>query len=301
MRQLTLPALDPRAARHKRNPATTGRSRSRVSARKTPLRRRIPAWADRALWPATAGLLVMILLSVGVASWRSGGIAALGRAMLDGVVAWTGSAGIAVADVLVVGREMTPADSVLAALNVERGTPLFAFSPSAARTRLLEIGWIREARVERRLPDTIFIELTERRPAAIWQNKGAFSLIDETGAVIGSEFVGRYANLRVVVGPDAPENFAELFAALNSEPALRDRVAAAVRVGDRRWNLKLDNDMTVLLPEKGVADALHVLAQAAARGELLEREVSQIDLRLPGRMTVRLASDPVSGKHDKGV
>lgn len=300
MRQLTLPSLYPRRKAGKAKPAAGKGARRTSSRRKASLKRRMPAWAERALRPAIVGSIAVILLSGGVATWRSGGIAALGEAVGESVLAWTGSAGIAVDNVLVEGREKTSAAVILAALEVRRGMPLFAFSPDRARDRLLALGWVRDARVERRLPDTIFVDLVERRPAAIWQNKGKFALVDETGAVIGAEDVGQYGDLKVIVGADAPENFAELFDMLESQPDLKERVVAAVRVGLRRWNVKLDNDMTVLLPEDGIEEAWATLAAAVVESELLERNVTRIDLRMPDRVTVRRAPDP-QGVGDKGV
>lgn len=292
MRQLMLPALTP-------GPRRAGRAKPAAAKgvrRKVPLKRRLPAWAAPAIRPAIVAALGLVLLAGGAVAWRSGGIAALG----DAVLTWTGSAGIAVGNVLVEGRGKTSVDQILTALEVRRGTPLLAFSPARARDRLLDLGWVKDARVERRLPDTIFVDLVERNPAAIWQHKGAFALVDETGAVIGAEDVGQYRELKVIVGADAPENFAELFEMMESQPGLKERVVAAVRIGARRWNVTLDNDMTVLLPENGIAEAWATLAGAATEGALLERNVTRIDLRMPDRVTVRRAPDPKAAA-DKGV
>lgn len=302
MRQLTLPALFSRprpAATAKPAAGKTGARRAK-GRRVASLRRRLPAWAESMLRPAAIGSVALIMLSLGVATWRSGGFSALGDAAGEAILSWSGSSGMAVDNVLVEGRTKTPIDSILAALEVERGMPLFAFSPAQARERLLAIGWVKDARVERRLPDTIFVDLTERQPAAIWQHKGQFALVDETGAVIGSQDVAQYSDLKVIVGADAPESFAEFFAMLESQPDLKERVVAAVRVGSRRWNVTLDNDMTVLLPEGDIAAAWATLAHAAEEGALLERNVTRIDLRMPGQVTVRRAADP-DAAGDKGV
>jgi len=191
--------------------------------------------------------------------------------------------------VLVVGRVETPADEILAALDVRRGSPLLAFSPAAARERLLALGWVRDARVERRFPNVVYVQLEERHPAAIWQNAGRLSVVDETGAVIGDDAVPRFATLRVIVGPDAPGQFAALFAVLETRPEMLEHVTAAVRIGGRRWNLRLANDMTVLLPEQNVAAAWRVLADAVRDGALMERDLVHIDLRIPDRLVLRLA------------
>lgn len=300
MRQLTLPSLYPRAGHAGKVKSAAKTAHGAKRRRKASLKRRLPSWAERALWPAAAGTVAVLLLGSAAVAWRSGGIAAIGEATDEAIVGWSGSAGIAVSNVLVEGRHKTSVDSILAALQVQRGMPLFAFSPAEARERLLALGWVKEARVERRLPDTIYVDLVERTPAAIWQHKGKFALVDETGAVIGGGDVGQYSHLKVIVGADAPENFADLFDMLESQPDLKERVVAAVRIGDRRWNVKLDNDMTVLLPEDGIVDAWAKLARAAKEGSLLERDVTRIDLRMPDRLVVRRA--PGYAAHgDKGV
>lgn len=300
MRQLTLPALNARRRADKMKPPASKFTRAGFKRRKASLIRRMPAWMVRAIRPAIIASITLIMLSGGILAWRTGAIAALGEATGQSVLTWTGSAGMAVGNVLVEGRKNTPAERILTALEVTRGMPLFAFSPEKARERLLALGWVKDARIERRLPDTIFVNLVERRPAAIWQNKGKFALVDETGAVIGIEDIERYGDLRVIVGPDAPENFAELFDMLESQPDLKDRVVAAVRIGARRWNVQLDNDMTVLLPEGDIERAWATLATAVAENELLERNVTRIDLRMGDRVTVRRAPLP-KGVGDKGV
>lgn len=282
MRQLTLPSLSPR-----KGVAGTRRklARGAVRPRKAPFRRRAPRWLLRLARPVVWIAAALTILLGGAAVWRGGG----GDTLQAALLAWTGSAGIAVEEVLVVGRVETSAAGLLAALNVEKGSPLFAFSPAAARERLLALGWVRDARVERRFPSVVYVNLEERRPAAIWQYAGGFSLVDDTGALIGADAVARFPSLPVIVGRDAPESFATLFAVLGTRPDLFDRVIAAVRVGGRRWNLKLDNGMAVLLPEEGVARSWRALANAAEDFGLLERDLVHIDLRIPDRLVMRLA------------
>jgi len=248
---------------------------------------------------STAAGLALVATIIAVVG--AGGPTAIGGAAKSRLVAWGGSLGLAVGEVLVEGRRQTPAAEVLAALRVRYGTPLFAFSPQEARDRLLEIGWVRDARVERRLPGTIFVDLKERTPAAIWQHRGDFTLVDSGGAVIGSEDVGRFTGLRLVVGDDAPVHFAALFDILNAEPDVAPKVKAAVRVGGRRWNLQFDNGITVLLPETGVAEAWATLAKLAREGALLDRDIARIDLRSPDRMIVRLSPGAAKERRERGA
>lgn len=301
MRQLMLSSLLTRQRGAGKSGPVAGTEAARLRRRRAaPLHRHLPSWAGRLLRPAFAVTFSAVLLFVGVAVWRSGGFAELGLATGDAALRWSGDSGIAIGNVLVEGREKTPTNLILEALEVQRGMPMLAFSPERARARLLQIGWVKDARVERRLPDTVYVDIVERRPAAIWQHKGEFALVDESGIVIGRDEVPEYSHLKVIVGPDAPENFAEFFDMLESQPHLKDRVVAAVRVGSRRWNVTLDNDMTVLLPETEIAEAWARLAQAARDGALLERDATRIDLRMPDRITVRRAPGAAAAG-DKGV
>ena len=164
---------------------------------------------------------------------------------------------------------------------------IFGFDPDAVQKRVTALPWVRHATVERRLPDTVRIRIAERRPAALWQRQGQLSLIDEDGTVITTRGLGRFRDLIIIVGNDAPKHVPTLVALLRSEPALGRRVSAAVRVGGRRWNVKLRNSIAVWLPEDDPLGAWRRLAELNLRHRILERDIKVIDLRLPDRMVVR--------------
>src|SRR5690606_20038542 len=119
--------------------------------------------------------------------------------------------------------------------------------PQTAKNRLEALPWVRTASVERRLPDTIFVRLVERRPFALWQKNGQLSLVARDGEVIQRSGLERFSQLPLIVGDGAPAHAAALFAILASEPELRRRVTAMTRVGDRRWTLTFDNGIELHL------------------------------------------------------
>ena len=211
-------------------------------------------------------------------------------------VAWSGQAGLVVRDVFVEGRRRTPPEALRSQLGIRVGMPLLALDTAATKERLEELAWVQQASVARMLPDAVHIRLLERQPLALWQHDGRFDVIDRAGSVIESALDVRreeYRHLRVVVGDGAPQSSARLFAVLSTEPALSRRVVAATRVGDRRWNLHLDNRVEVWLPEQDALAAWHLLAEKARDEALLERAVTVIDLRfLPERLRLRL--DPAA-------
>lgn len=203
----------------------------------------------------------------------------LGR--LSAVLGWR------VQQVVVEGRANTPEPLLRAAIGISPGDPLLGVSLAEARARVETLPWIEHASVSRRLPGIIRVQLTERQPYAVWQNQGKFRLIDHAGQVLTDQDVTQFQFLPLVVGAGAPERAAELLDALARFPAMQSRVIAGVRVGERRWNLRMQSGTDVLLPETHVAAALERLATLQEGHDLLERPLRVIDLRLPDRLVVR--------------
>jgi cell division protein FtsQ len=225
-------------------------------------------------------------------------------------LALSGRLGFAVREVYADGRVRTGQEALRAQLDIAIGQPILAVDPDATRARLEQLPWVEQASVERMLPDRINVRLIERQPLALWQRPGRFALIDRGGAVIvediatlGAQADGidagvRLGQLRVLVGEQAPSQAAWLIGLLSTEPKLWARVAAATWIGDRRWTLRLDNRIDVLLPEQGVQRAWRFLAAKARDEALLDRAISVIDLRfLPDRLRLRL--DPVALQDSK--
>lgn len=205
------------------------------------------------------------------------------------VAALNGSAdmGLRIEEVLVEGRNRTEGALILSQLGLVRGLPILSVDPQEAKQTLEALPWVRQASVERQLPDTIYIRLQERAPLALWQQNGAVRVIDHLGQVIPDIEPRRFAHLPLVVGPDAAAHAAGLIAVVNSEPELKERVTAAVRVAGRRWNIEIEGRIDVRLPADDAEAAWAQLAKIERQQGLLSRDVVVIDLRLPDRLVVR--------------
>jgi cell division protein FtsQ len=142
--------------------------------------------------------------------------------------------------------------------------------------------------------------LVEHQPLAVWQHQGKFDIIDQVGAVIPSARIAEFGALPQIVGEDAAEQAPALVDMLASEADLARHVGSAVHVGGRRWNLEFDNGIEVMLPEQDAESAWHRLAALDRSDRLLERDVRAIDLRLPDRLTVRLAPELDKAPAKKG-
>lgn len=248
----------------------------------------------RLLRPALIGGGVLVaLVAVAIVAKRQSAQTSVASAR-EKFGAATAFAGMRVNDIVIEGRANTPEPLLRAAIGVKTGEPILGFSVADARTRVESLAWVEHATVERRLPGTIVVSLEERRPFAIWQNQGKFVLIDRTGAVVADEDVAQFSELPLVVGPGAPLGAATLVTALMERPSLQSRVVAAVRIGERRWNLHLHGGMDVLLPEGAEAAALDRLLQLQKDQAILDRPLQVVDMRLPDRLVVR----PVATAND---
>lgn len=261
-----------------------------------PRRRPARRWFRPAL---IYGAPLAMMIGLGLAGgwfWASGRAEVAYRRGIEAVVGASARLGWALGEVYVVGRVHTPRKALLAAVGAAEGTPLIRIDATAVAKRIAAIGWVARASVERRFPDTILIRLAERVPLARWQHRGKVAVIARDGTVIAGASPAAFAALPLVVGPDAPADAHRLVRLMASEPPLAQRVVAAVRVGGRRWNLKLDNGIAVKLPEDGLAAAWRRLADYERRYQLLARDITVIDLRLPDRLVVRRAHRNGAGK-----
>ncbi len=208
--------------------------------------------------------------------------------------------GFTVDRVLADGRKETTSSQILSTVGVRLGEPIFVVDLIAVRDRLLTLPWVATATIERRLPDTLYVRITEAQPLALWQKQQRLHLLGTDGDVIDGAPIERFANLLVVVGPDAPKHAAALLDMLGTQPELRKRVTAAIRVGGRRWNLRLDNGIDVQLPEENVVAAWSQLAGLERDYGILGRDLAVIDLRRPDQLLVRLAPSAVAREKPEG-
>ncbi|HUL05375.1 MAG TPA: FtsQ-type POTRA domain-containing protein [Candidatus Acidoferrum sp.] len=251
------------------------------------------------IWGSAAAALA--LAATGVAwlvrdGWVDRQVASLDR----GFVATSAQLGFTVDRVLADGRNETTSSQVLSAVGVQLGEPIFSVDLEAARARLLTLPWVATATIERRLPDTLYVRITETTPLALWQQQQKLHLLGGDGRVIADAPIERFADLLVVVGPDAPEHAGELLDMMATQPELRRRVTAAVRIGGRRWNLRIDNGIDVKLPEQNGAAAWAELGRLERDYGILGRDLTVIDLRLPNQLQVQLAPTAVARQKAKG-
>lgn len=233
-----------------------------------------------------------ILFIIGLAAWlwHIGWPQRETEHLLEAGLHATQKAQFAVKDVVVEGRGQTSKDALFAALGISAGAPILSFDPTAAAARIAKLPWVASAIVERRFPDTVLVRLTERVPLARWQHEGRTVVIDTNGNPLPQAPLDQFANLLLVVGEGAPAETLDLIDTLRDFPAVEAAMKDAVRVGGRRWDIQLQPHVTAKLPETGLPDALKRLSDLITQQKILERNVLNIDLRMPDRIIIEPAA-----------
>jgi cell division protein FtsQ len=207
-----------------------------------------------------------------------------------------GHAGFTVRRIEPKGLNRLPPMEVYRAAQTQMGRAMPLVDLEATRHQLLRFGWVKDARVSRRFPDTLLVDIVERHPAAIWQHNQRLTLIDREGVVLQPVDLSAMPDLPLVIGPAANQHASELNQLLDAAPELKTLLSGATWVGDRRWDLQFHSGETIALPE-GVDAAARALADFAKRDrkfQLIGRGLVRFDLRIPGKMIVRWTREPGS-------
>ncbi|SMQ69997.1 cell division protein FtsQ [Devosia lucknowensis] len=200
-------------------------------------------------------------------------------------------AGLAIGEIVISGQTLTSEQQIFDALGIQPHTSTLGFDVEAARQRIAELPAIETVTVRKSYPGDVTVLVTEKQPVARWAVDGVTFLIDGRGEQIG-EAKGGYTGLPLVIGDGAADDALVMIRALANFPVLEERLVALSRIADRRWDLIYDTGLRVQLPEQGVAQAMRRLVTYQTDYELLDRDISIIDLRIDSVVAVR------PNKHD---
>jgi cell division protein FtsQ len=195
-------------------------------------------------------------------------------------------AGLAIGEIVISGQALTSEQQVFDALGIQPHTSTLGFDVEAARQRIAELPAVATVTVRKTYPGDVEVILTEKTPVARWAVDGITFLIDGKGEQIG-EAAGSYTDLPLVIGDGAADDALVMIRALDGFPLLQEGLVALSRIADRRWDLIYDTGLRVQLPEQGVAQAMTRLVTYQNDYQLLDRDVSIIDLRIDSIVAVR--------------
>jgi cell division protein FtsQ len=248
------------------------------------------------LMPLTALSLAALVVLVGVAAalatdprvgrMRAQAVADADQGLID--------LGLKVATVTVQGATPAAQADIVKAAALAKDQPILHLDLNALRGRVERVGWVKQAKIVRLLPDTIVIAVTQRQTMAVWQHDGRTLVIDSEGRAIPEADPGQFTDLPLVVGEGADHAAPSLLALLSSRPRLMDKLDAIVRVDDRRWDLRTKDAGLIQLPADGQAAALDQLDKLDQESKILDLGFSRIDLRDPELVAVRPRDAPAA-------
>lgn len=252
-------------------------------------------------WPRGAGIAatgVVIAASLAYGAVKGDHVASMIAAARDARDAAANAAGFRIVSVALAGNHHVSREEVLASAGISGSASLLFLDVDETRERLKSNPWIADASVLKLYPGELQIGIREREAFALWQKDGRVSVIADDGTVLEPFVAPQLIRLPLVVGRGAETRAKEFLALLDGYPALRELVRASVLVGERRWNLRLNNGIDVRLPEFDVAGALERLVALEREKHLTTRDILAIDLRLPDRVTVRLSDAAAQARID---
>lgn len=172
----------------------------------------------------------------------------------------------------------------------ETKQPMPSVDLAAVRDDLLELSWVKDARVSRQLPDRLIVDIVEREPHAVLEKADKLVLIDPSGAELEPISAANAKGMLIISGPGARKQVSALTSLLDTAPALKTRVVKAEWIGNRRWDVTFNTDQVLSLPQ-GEADASTALVSFAkldGTSRLLGGKVAKFDMRAPERIYMRI-------------
>ncbi len=253
-------------------------------------------WLPRGVGVAAVFLLMVSAVALGAI--KGGQADNFVAALSDTRNAAANAVGFRITNVSITGRKQLTQDEVLAVGGVNGHSSLLFLNASDVRDRLKADPWIGDATVQKLYPGKLQIDITERVPYALWQRDGQVSVISEDGTVLEPFVASRFVTLPLVVGKGAETRAKDFLQMLAFYPHVRTQVKALVFVGERRWNLRLNNGLDIRLPETNLNGALETLTRLDRDDNLFSRDITAIDMRLPDRLIVRLSEDAAKAREE---
>ncbi len=236
-------------------------------------------------------IFLAIILGAAVAlAWFVASLAGVPAMAMQQVARIASDAGFEVRRVQVSGVERMNELKVYERALGERDRPMPLVDLDAVRLQMLDLNWVKDARISRQLPDTLVVDIVERTPHAVLARADRMMLIDPSGAELEPISARQSKGMLVISGPGAQRQVGALTDLLDAAPALKSRVGHAEWIGNRRWNLTFATNQVLALPqgEDASAKALISFARMDGTRRFLGGQIATFDMRVPDRIYGRI-------------
>ena len=200
-----------------------------------------------------------------------------------------------VTELAIAGADEELADKVTELVPVKFPVSSFDLDLEGMRAKVAALEEVRDVVVRVGDGGALEVVITPRMPVALWRRPDGLKLIDGDGAFAGAAVQrADRRDLPLIAGSGAQDHIDEALALFRSANAVSPRVRGLVRIGERRWDMVLDRDQRIMLPEDQPVAALDRVMALEREQELLKRDVAVVDMRNPMRPTVRMKQDAVA-------
>lgn len=204
--------------------------------------------------------------------------------------------GFGLDSVTIAGQSELSQKQILDTAGVSARQSLLFLDADEIRRKLLAMPLVKNVSVRKLFPGRLTIEVVERQPFGLWQKDGVVHIVATDGAPIDVFQDEKFAGLPFVVGEGANLRIDEFMGLLAAAGDLRLRIRAGMLVSNRRWTLKMTNGVEVLLPGADPSAAVALLARLEAEKGILEKDVVSLDLRVAGKLYVRLTEEAAAAR-----
>jgi cell division protein FtsQ len=187
------------------------------------------------------------------------------------------------------GASTTVAEDIREILQLDFPVSSFDLELEAILTTIRDLPAVADARVRVRSGGILQVDVTERVPAVLWRTAGGLEVLDADGMITGpAASREEFATLPLIAGEGADKHVTEALDLVRAAGPLGARMRGLVRIGERRWDVVLDRDQRILLPEDAPVQALERVIALGQVHEMLERDLAVVDMRLSARPTIRM-------------
>ena len=247
-------------------------------------------------------LIVMICAFIGINVWAyyTGFWAKKWDGLTQSVHNGLVDAGFTLNEVLITGRNRTSMGDICKIFNIphesdncltiQKDTLITTLDIQGIQEKFRNLPWVKDVTVRRQLPDILHIDLTERKPIALWQKNNMYYPLDEQGQVVKENCPECIEYLLLIVGNNAPKQAPDLIKNLNKHEYIYNRLMSAKWVDNRRWNLYIDDidkGKIVLLPDSDLDESLTRLEKLQNEKGVLDKQIEQLDLRFDDRVIIK--------------
>jgi cell division protein FtsQ len=193
------------------------------------------------------------------------------------------------------GASPALAEAIRAKLALKFPLSSFEIDMEATSAKIEELDAVASADLRVRSGNVLQVTIAERVPVVIWRTQSELSLLDIEGRRVARVFARTdRSDLPLIAGEGANAAVPEALALLAAAGPIQPRLRGMVRMGERRWDIVLDRDQRILLPEVGPVPALERVMALDKAEALLARDVVTVDLRNEDRPVLRLAPDAMN-------